>query len=95
MTVTVVFVSVGVVGSLGAVGTVGCSGVVGSLGVVGCSGVVGSLGVVGCSGVVGSGSAVHELVLQPESFKIINNVDRPTAKMGRSEEHTSELQSLG
>lgn len=28
------------------------------------------------------GSAVHELVLQPESFKIINNVDRPTAKMG-------------
>lgn len=28
------------------------------------------------------GSAVHELVLQPENFKMINNIDRPTAKMG-------------
>lgn len=28
------------------------------------------------------GSAVHELVLQPESFILVDNVDRPTAKMG-------------
>lgn len=28
------------------------------------------------------GSAVHELVLQPGEFKVVNNVDRPTAKMG-------------
>ncbi len=28
------------------------------------------------------GSAVHELVLQPESFKLIEEVERPTAKMG-------------
>lgn len=28
------------------------------------------------------GSAVHELVLQPESFAVIDNIDRPTAKMG-------------
>lgn len=28
------------------------------------------------------GSAVHELVLQPESFILAENVDRPTAKLG-------------
>lgn len=28
------------------------------------------------------GSAVHELVLQPKEFAVVNNVDRPTAKMG-------------
>lgn len=28
------------------------------------------------------GSAVHELVLQPESFKLVESVDRPTAKAG-------------
>jgi hypothetical protein len=28
------------------------------------------------------GSAVHELVLQPGEFKVADNVDRPTAKMG-------------
>lgn len=28
------------------------------------------------------GSAVHELVLQPESFELIESVDRPTAKCG-------------
>lgn len=28
------------------------------------------------------GSAVHELVLQPKKFAVVNNVDRPTAKMG-------------
>lgn len=28
------------------------------------------------------GSAVHELVLQPESFQIVTEVNRPTAKMG-------------
>lgn len=28
------------------------------------------------------GSAVHELVLQPDSFMIVENVDRPTAKLG-------------
>lgn len=28
------------------------------------------------------GSAVHELVLQPESFVLVNSVDRPTAKAG-------------
>lgn len=28
------------------------------------------------------GSAVHELVLQPESFILVDEVDRPTAKMG-------------
>lgn len=28
------------------------------------------------------GSAVHELVLQPESFILVDNIDRPTAKMG-------------
>lgn len=28
------------------------------------------------------GSAVHELMLQPESFEIVNCVDRPTAKAG-------------
>lgn len=28
------------------------------------------------------GSAVHELVLQPESFILVEDVDRPTAKMG-------------
>lgn len=28
------------------------------------------------------GSAVHELVLQPEEFVLVINVDRPTAKMG-------------
>ena len=28
------------------------------------------------------GSAVHELVLQPESFILIESVDRPTAKAG-------------
>jgi hypothetical protein len=28
------------------------------------------------------GSAVHEMVLQPESFIVVNEVDRPTAKLG-------------
>lgn len=28
------------------------------------------------------GSAVHELVLQPKEFAVVNNVNRPTAKMG-------------
>lgn len=28
------------------------------------------------------GSVVHELVLQPKEFAVVNNVDRPTAKMG-------------
>lgn len=28
------------------------------------------------------GSAVHELVLQPENFVLVDSVDRPTAKMG-------------
>lgn len=28
------------------------------------------------------GSAVHEMVLQPEDFAIVDSVDRPTAKMG-------------
>ena len=28
------------------------------------------------------GSAVHELVLQPELFKMVNHINRPTAKMG-------------
>ena len=28
------------------------------------------------------GSAVHELVLQPEAFELVNTVERPTAKMG-------------
>ena len=28
------------------------------------------------------GSAVHELVLQPKEFAVVNNVDKPTAKMG-------------
>ena len=28
------------------------------------------------------GSAVHELILQPESFFMVDCVDRPTAKMG-------------
>ncbi len=28
------------------------------------------------------GSAVHQLTLQPESFKLVDTVDRPTAKMG-------------
>lgn len=28
------------------------------------------------------GSAVHELILQPESFELVMDVDRPTAKMG-------------
>lgn len=28
------------------------------------------------------GSAVHELMLQPESFQIIDSIDRPTAKAG-------------
>lgn len=28
------------------------------------------------------GSAVHELILQPESFVLVDSVDRPTAKMG-------------
>ena len=28
------------------------------------------------------GSAVHELILQPESFFLVNNIDRPNAKIG-------------
>ena len=28
------------------------------------------------------GSAVHELILQPESFEVIKNIKRPTAKLG-------------
>lgn len=28
------------------------------------------------------GNAVHELVLQPEEFEVVENIERPTAKMG-------------
>lgn len=35
-----------------------------------------------CSDSLILGSALHEIVLQPESFFIVDNIDRPTAKMG-------------